>query len=467
MSVITVKNQNLVKYTMKIPFFSKKETVKPVERKSVYGGQEQILLQPGDFTYYALAVGEGLEGYGKMSPQLAMSFYQKSSSVATAVDIIAQEMSRITPVLKNPDGSLDDNHEILDKLKNPNDWNETWSFFFGSLARASLLTGNDYTYALGLTTRPPVELYALKPQNVNIISGNMDQRPNAYTIYNGDGRGTYNRQREKTGYRFYDGIKELWHNAGYSSESSNLSGDSPLAAVCLDIHSQLKGRIHNVKLLDNGGRPSLLVTFKDAMSPDQHIERRDSLNEQVAGVSNTGKILVTSSPDMEVTELGKSNKDMDYANLEKISEQAIYKRYRVPLPLISTDALTDNNMEHAVYQLYDFAVLPATDTLLSSLSMFLMPRYGLNPEEYQLTYNPDEIEALKQRRIDTLKKRKDLNIETTNELRESMPNREPVDGGDTILVSSATIPIDEASTKEIEDTKTAEEQAQELINRDV
>lgn len=453
---------------MKIPFFRKKEPEKPVERKSVYGGQEQVLLQPGDFLNYAIGYGQGLTGYESLSNARAMQIYQQSSSVATAVDIIAQEIERINPVVKMPDGSLDDSADILSLLQNPNDWNETWSFFIGSLARARLLTGNDYTFGVGTIIRPPVELYAVKPSNVNVISGNMDQRPMGYTIYNGDGRGNYERKREKTGFRFYDSVlKELWHNRAYSSTTSNLAGDSPLKAICLDVYSQIKGRIHNTRLLDNGGRPSLLVTFKDSMSADQHIERRDSLNEQAAGAHNAGKILVTSSPDMEVTELGQKNKDMDYANLERISEHATYKRYRVPLPLISTDALTDNNMAHAVYQLYDFAVLPNTEALLSSLTMFLMPRYGLDPSEYKLTYNPDDIEALKQRRIDTLKKRKDLNIETTNELREGMPNREPVDGGDTILVSSATIPIDEASTKEPEDTRTPEEIAQELINNDV
>lgn len=436
-----------------------------IERKSIYGGQQQILLQEGDFAYYALAMGDGLAGYGKMDAQTAMSLYRKSSSVATAVDIIAQEMSRIDPVIKNPDGSLDDSHPILDKLNNPNDWNETWSFFFGSLARASLLTGDDYTYALGITARPPLELYAVKPQNVNTVTGSMDQRPNSYTIYNGDGIGSYNRTRGKTGFRFYDGnLKELWHNSRYSSQCENISGDSPLEAICLDIHSQIKGRIHNTKLLEHGGRPSLLVTFKDTMTQDQHDERRQSLNEQVAGANNAGKIITVSSSDMDIQELGTNNKDMDYANLERISSLAVYNRYRIPLPLVTNDASTYNNLTTAVESLYDFAVLPNTDMLLSSLSMFLMPRYGLSPEEYQITYNPDEIEALKKRRVENLKQRKEIGIETTNELREGMPNREPVDGGDVILVSSTMIPISEASTAEEIETETPEEEAQRLAD---
>jgi HK97 family phage portal protein len=447
---------------------SKNEPEQTGTKSRIIGGQEQILLQPGDFLNYAIGYGQGLTGYETLSHAQAMQIYQQSSSVATAVDIIAQEIERINPVVHMPDGSLDDSHEILSLLQNPNDWNETWSFFIGSLARARLLTGNDYTFGLGLITNPPLELYAVKPSNTNIEAGNIDQRPTAYSISNGDGRGTYTRNRAKTGYRFYDGnLKELWHNQAYSSTTSNLQGDSPLKAICLDVYSQIKGRIHNTSLLDNGGRPSLLVTFKDAMTSDQHIERRDLINEQVSGGTNAGKIIVASAESMDVTELGTNNKDMDYANLERISEHATYKRYRVPLPLISTDALTDNNMAHAVYQLYDFAVLPNTEALLSSLTMFLMPRYGLDPSEYKLTYNPEEIEALKQRQIDTLKKKRELGIESINELREGLPNREPVEGGDTILVSSTMIPITETSTEELPETETAEEEAERLAREAV
>lgn len=452
------------------PFRGNKKTEPaPVDKKSVtpIGGQEQILLQSGDFLNFALGYGGGLTGYESMSNADAMKFYRQSSSVATAVDIIAQEVERISPVVELPDGTLTDDHDILKFLGNPNDWNETLSFFMGSLSRALSLTGDNYVYASGIITNPPLEIYAIKPQNVNTEAGNIDQRPTAYTIYNGDGRGSYSRRRDKTGFRFYDGnLKELWHTQGYSSTFSNLSGDSNLTAIALDIYSQIKGRIHNTKLLDNGARPSLLVAFKDTMTQDQHNERRQLINEQLAGSDNAGKIGVISSSDMDMKELGITNKDMDYKELERISEHAVYKRYRIPLPLISTDALTDNNMAHAVYQLYDFAVLPQVENIFSSLTMFLMPRYGLNPEEYKITYNPDDIEALKQRRIDILKKRKDLNIETTNELREGLPNRDDIDGGDSILVSSTMIPISEASIAEKPETNTPEEEAQNLIDRD-
>ena len=429
------------------------------------GGQTEIMLQDNDFLYYALGYGNGL--FDKISFTKAMTLYRQSSSVATAIDITAQEMARISPVIKNPDGSLNDTHPLLDKLRNPNDWNEDWSFFFGSLARAYLTTGNCFPYASGIVTKPPLELFSIKPNNINTIGGNMDQRPMAYIIGMGDGRGSYERKREKIGFRFYENkLKELFPVMMYSSETSNFAGDSPLMAICLDINSQLKGRIHNVKLLENGARPSLLVAFKDTLTADQHIERRNLINEQLAGSDNAGKIAVISSTDMELKEMGINNKDMDYKELENISNLAVYNRYRIPLALVTNDASTYNNLTTAVTSLYDFAVLPRTDELLSALSIMLMPRYGLDHSQYRLSYNPDEIEALKQRRIDILAKRKELNIETINELREALPNREDVDGGEEILVQSTMIKLSEVGVELEEQVMTVDEEAEQLIERD-
>lgn len=452
-------------------FFSRKSVPAPVlDQKSCgvsTGGQQQVILQGGDFLEYAIGFGAGLTGYENLSHQRAMQFYQQSSAVATAVDIVAQEMGRITPVIKTPDGKFETSHELLDKLANPNDWNEDWAFYFGSLARSILLTGDSYQYAAGIITQPPLELYAIKPQNINTTQGSNDLRPDSFGIYNGDGQGNYSRARGKTGFRFYDGnLKELWHTMSYSSTSANMSGDSPLKAICLDIYSQIRGRLHNVQLLENGGRPSMAVIFKDVTSQDQMNERRQILNEQIAGADNAGKILLFGSNDMDMKEMGTSNKDMDYANLESISDQAIYKRYRIPLPLVTNERATMNNMEESVFHLYDFAVLPRTDELLSSLTMFLMPRYGMDPAKFQLTYDPETIPAIRGRMIEELRKRKEIGVETTNELREFLPNREDIDGGNDVLVSSTMIPLGEVGIDPSGSTMTPEEEAARLALRD-
>src|SRR3546814_11933217 len=108
---------------------------------------------------------------------------------------------------------------------------------------------------------------------------------------------------------------------------------------------------------------------------------------------------------MEIKEAGTNNKDMDYATRDAVAREALFLRYKIPLPLVSNDAATDNNMSHAVFQLYDRCVLLLADVLLDGLGRFLLPRYGLVPSRFCLTFNPESIDALVSRRVDMLLKR--------------------------------------------------------------
>jgi len=178
------------------------------------------------------------------------------------------------------------------------------------------------------------------------------------------------------------------------------------------------------------------------LDDDEHKERTQKINETFGGPENAGKIGVMSGGDVEkVEELGTTQKDMDYAELDRIAGQAIYFRYKIPLPLITVSASTFNNMQTGIEMLYDNAVLPLADKLFSGLTRFLLPRFGIDMNTARITYNPDSLQALKTRRLDELKKRKDIGVETANELRESIPNRGPVDGGDVIYQPATMVPI--------------------------
>jgi hypothetical protein len=109
--------------------------------------------------------------------------------------------------------------------------------------------------------------------------------------------------------------------------------------------------------------------------------------------------------------------------------------------MITTDASSFNNLSTAVEMLYDFAVLPHADKQFSGLSRFLLPRFKIKLSDARITYNPDSVKALKERRLEELLKRKTIGIETTNELREAIPNREPVEGGDVIYQNATLVPM--------------------------
>jgi len=442
-----------------IPFFNRKQ--ESITEKKGSSSTRSFPLQPGSFLEFALGFNLGAGGFNSLSNSQAMTLYRQSSSVATAVDLIADEIENINPAIKLENGKISSEQEVLRLLKNPNDY-EMWTDFIGQAARSYLITGDVYFFAAGNINRKPAALFTEKPQNVNIIEG-VNSYSQEYLIYRGMGTGSYTRKRTpKKGIRYYDGnLREMFPIMRYSSGYSNTTGDSPLIAASLEVSQQVLSKVHNVSVLENGGRLSLVVQFKDTTTEDEHQDRAKKIREQLAGPDNAGKIAVISSADMDINEFGKSNRDMDFLNLEKIARDAIFTRYKIPLPLVTPDATTFNNMQSAVFHLYDFAVIPLYKRLMAGLSKMILPRYGLDPDVVSLTINPEEIEALKTRRIEQLQKRKDLGIETTNEIREGLPNREPIQGGDTLYQPANLVPIGEDLFTD-DNTTTSEEEMRRL-----
>jgi HK97 family phage portal protein len=367
----------------------------------------------------------------KITPQKAFRFYQQNSSVATAVDMIADAFKQIKPIIELADGSIIDNHPVLDLLQHPNS-DMTWLDFAARMSRNYLLTNESHLYGMGVNTLPPQEIYPVKPIGVSVVT--RGEYVSSYHIGFGVATAQYNEEMTKQKIkRYFDktGLKEIYRIAGFSSMTTDASADSPLQAAALETNQQIKGRIHNTKVLDNGGRLSLLIVFKDeSMTDDEKKLRSQRLNETIAGSENAGKILVTSGGEIQtVQEMGVSQKDMDYSQLDKTAGNAIYFRYQIPLPMVSIEASTLDNFKASIPVFYDFAVLPHADTLFGGLTRFLMPRFKIPLGTARITYNPDSLQPLRERKLKELLLRKEIGVETPDEIREGMPNRADLPNG--------------------------------------
>lgn len=411
--------------------------------------------------YYLGDVGDGsiyswmYGGHRRLSPQQAASIYRSSSAVAIAVDTIADEAERLTPVLEI-NGKLTDEHPVLDLLKTPNPY-ETQEQFAGAMVRDYLLNHDAYAIAVGNLRAEPVGIYSTSPQRVSGSQG-ANGLPLTWNVSTGAVQGNFIVEVDRRRVRYVSGpLKEITQISGYHSRPNSLYADSPLEAALLEAKQQIEGRNHNLKLLQNGARLSLIAIFKHPLTETQLRERRQALNEQIGGSNNAGKIATISSDEIELKEVGTTNKDMDFVKMDKTSFLTIMMRYRVPLPLISDSSQTDNNFREAVFQLYDRAVLPVYQYVMSGLSDFLLPRYGLDPSKARITFDPQSIESLRQRTLDTLKKRRDLNIETINELREDLPDREEVEGGKVIYQPATLVPLGEEMGSETDLNRTEDE----------
>ena len=129
------------------------------------------------------------------------------------------------------------------------------------------------------------------------------------------------------------------------------------------------------------------------------------------------------------------------SKLDEIAGQAIFFRYKIPLALVTVTASTFNNLATGNEMLYDNAVLPLADKIFSGLTRFLLPRFNIPIGSAKITFDPESLQPLKERRLKELEQRKKIGIETTNELRESMSNRDDVEGGDVLYQPATLIPI--------------------------
>lgn len=414
-------------------------------------------LEPGSFLEYALGYG------GTVTDRMAMQFYRTNSTVATAVDKIASRVEQIKPVLRQVGTTnIINNHEVLDLLSKPNLY-DTYQEFIGKLSRHWLLTHDSHVSMFGNVDRMPLELYAVKPQNVYAQQG-INYYPSSYTISVGPGIGSYWFKEVDRSARYFDGqFKELYHIMGFSSRADEINADSPLAAAGLEARQQIKGKLHNMSLLDNGGRLSLIVSFKDTdgIDDDEHKQRKKRINEDLGGAKNAGKIAVISGSEVKIDEVGVSNKDMDFIELENIASNSIYLRYEIPLPLISTDATTYNNYHTAILDLYENTVLPCADTLFSGLTRAIMPRIGI--DDLYITYDTESIKVLMRQMLKELETRRKINIETINELRTNLPNRESIQGGEQLYQNATLVPI--GSDLFTEDEMTTDELARHLARQ--
>ena len=373
----------------------------------------------------------------------AIRLYEQSSAVANPVHMIADQFQLFEPVLMEVGtGDIEDKHPLLDRLRSPAP-DFTLELFLQKLAIDYLVTGEAVVAAIGNVDFPPVELQPLSPQDLTVVEGNGGYAAK-WDVSGNSMSGAYVGTVVKGVRRFIrDPLSELRVVKRYSTKSGSLlRGQSVLYSAAKDARQNIAGGEYNLSLLRDGGRVSLVFHFEENMADDAWEATKKRVRETYGGPDGE-KIGVTSGGKMDIKQLGLSSRDMDFEKLQQMTKFALAVAYHVPIPLLTTDAMTYNNMGEAKLMLFDDAVIPLARKMLGDLGAWLLPRYKLDPNQYELTFNPEKIEPLVDRRNARLKARRDLSLETINELRRELPNRPDVENGDQILVPGTMVPLDD------------------------
>lgn len=417
---------------MKWPWTTEEPATPKQERKEVVLGLTDSL---GAF----FILGSGARA---STPSAALHLYQESSAVATPIDMIADAFSVVEIGLQIGDELMLE-HPVLDFLKQPSPFYDQ-ELFLNVLAKNYLVTGEGSFIAVGNVNRPPMQLQPISPASMSPSSTQNSDAPSSWMVAGQTLPGQYSGDIFKKEVRYIlegSNLRELRIIRNYSPRNNSLlRGQSLLVSASREVRSHILGTEHNVSILENGGRVSMVFNYEEDMDPNDFDATSDAIIAKYTGSSQAGAVMVTAGGKMTATELSKTPKDMDFGGLQKLVQKAVALRYKVPLPLISDERQTLNNYAIGTLALYDQAVLPLSTRILGGIGQLLLPRYDLDPKMARLVVNQDSVTALVIRRNEELKKRAEMNLETKNELR-ALVGREEIEGGGILYQSSLMTPL--------------------------
>ena len=411
--------------------FWKKENAIP-EKKSMALGMSESL---GSF----MMIGEKC---GARTPAAALSLYRQSSAVSVPINRIATAIQGMDLVVISKDGVSSSDHPVLDLLKTPSPFFSK-NLFLETIVKNFLITGEMAVVAIGGIMRPPLELQPISPDKISVAGKNGGV--GSFLITGENMTGQYVAIRNGTKVRYLrDELTEIQFTRNFRTQNNSmLRGESLLVSASKEIRQHILGGEHNISLLEKGGRVSLVFHFEQDMDDDEFQLAKERVRAQYGGAGSAGEIGVTAGEGgFSVNEFGTNNRDMDFAVLQRMAKIAVANQYGFPLVLLDNEKSTFNNYGVAKEALYDDAAVPVANFIMAGLTDLLMPRYGEDPSNLRIGVDLDSISALQSRRNKELLLRKQIGIETINELREAIPNRENVEGGDEVLIPANLVPLD-------------------------
>lgn len=329
----------------------------------------------------------------------------------------------------------DRTHPLVQLINRPNPI-QGRKKFFRALAINYLFAGNSFTIKqYGVQNRKvPKELWHIPPVNVQVMAGKSGL-PLKYKI---NGNETVEIPVDQV-----SGESPIIHISDVNPES-NMNGISIFESSALSVDLHNSGLKWNYSLLENGGKPSMIIKSKEGgkFTEEQKAQITEWLRKKNQGSENAGAPLMLSG--MEIEQWGFSPLDMDYKEIIRESANNICIGFGVPAVLITGEGNTFNNMKEARESFYENRVLPLLDEILDELNRSLCPAFG---EGLVLKYNPDSISALegkRARKYERVEAVKTAGIITANEARIELGFKKlssPL--ADTLLVPASNIPIDE------------------------
>jgi HK97 family phage portal protein len=369
--------------------------------------------------------------------------------------MLANEIANIPLRIKNKKTGGFTELPALERLLATPNAKTTCDEFVTATASDRNITGNYYFHATSKGGNPNseiLELSLLRPQRVTAITDG-DANVLRYQLSTTGRFGkVFEAFEDKNGIRYFDADgNELWHAKLYNPNISPL-GLPPSTPLQFELIQFIEASKHNTAFFKNGATPGGMLIPDPDLTADEKDRLRLLFEEKFTSSKNNAR-WVFGSGLKDLKSFGTSAKDMDFVNMRKELKRSIYSMFNIPLGLVDIDAMKFKNVETGRLALYDNAVLPIMDNILCELTAFVMHRYA-DPETFEISYNKKDIPALETRFLEQAKMRREIGVESADELREVIGLEESgQEGADELLVlreSAMTAGEDEPDDKKEE-----------------
>lgn len=372
--------------------------------------------------------------------------YVNNAIVRTVVDRISTAVSSLKPmVINEEEHKRDFNHFLNYILKRPNR-EQIWRELIRDLTCDIFIYGECYLYA-NIVGKNLLSLKRIKPSNVTVTSSDTKGNVYEYEVKIGD------ETKVVKNLPYDDKKSSILKITFYNPESDNFkdSGSSPLKSCSDSIRHINIANKFNLSFLQNGARPSIafIVEPRDGydgiLTDEQRTALQSELNSKYGGAVNSGRPLLLEGG-IKVQNLSANMKDMDFSKLIELSTQMICVVMGIPVEECGlSGAKTYNSADEARKAFMINNVIPFADWFYEKLNSFLMPKYE-DSEKFELTYNKSGINILMKDIFDIMKKAKETEAFTTNEVR-NINDMDSVENGDDVRVGMTTAPLGQAISK--------------------
>jgi HK97 family phage portal protein len=311
-------------------------------------------------------------------------------------------------------------HTILHDQPNAN---MTAVEFWEALAAQLCLWGNAYCFK----TYAGTKIISLDPLKPNLMQVKTDLNGDLIYLYT-----------TSKGVKTYTEA-EIWHIKGFGIDG--LIGLSPVSYARNSLGSSISADEASGKVFSNGMRTGGALKMGQILKPDQRKEIRESLAPELAGTSNSGKLMVLEGG-MEYQPLAMNPDDAQMLQTRAFHVEEICRWFRVPPFMVGHSEKSTSwgtGLEQQMIGFLTFALRPYLSRIEQGIKKSL-----LLPAERTRFHAEFSLEGLMRAdsagRAALYASAAQNGWMTRNEIRE-LENWPAVDGGNELTVQSNLVPL--------------------------